>query len=173
MQLTSLLVLFSAALANTKLQLSAQDMTLWSQLSASVAEINDKDCSGEIAFSFQQAQAVYERYGLSDQFLESLKYVSLVSGDIDEAAGFRNQWTNATVLFGHHYSLLKNSTAQVILDKYPAAPKATQAAGYKDGAYGAQAVTDEKHALYGVMSNAFTYSASAASAVAAAACLLF
>ena len=77
-------------------QLNADLMTVWNGLRAQAATIADKDCSGEIVATFDEAKKIYDQFGLSNQFIDSLLSIQTVAGDIPESQQFRSDFGNMT-----------------------------------------------------------------------------
>lgn len=67
-------------------------LSSWDSFKTNATQISDKDCSGEIAASFNDAASVLTTFGYSENFISACEKIHVVAGDIPEAATFRDSW---------------------------------------------------------------------------------
>jgi hypothetical protein len=154
-----------AAPAPVLFKLTTDQIASWNNLQDVTAKaVADNACMGEIIDGLKGASAILNKEGLNNDFLKQLSTVSVIAGDLDEAAQFRSQLKNFTAVYSTRLAdqvLAKNisdtkaaaeakaAAEKAIADKAAADAKAK----VEEDAKFAAAGVDAGQAIYGVMSS--------------------
>jgi hypothetical protein len=81
--------LLGAGAAASAVFLKDSLLAKWQNTSTRAQNVADHECSTEIIAALNRAKEVYNLHGVNPNFINAIKSIQFVSGDIDEAKDFR------------------------------------------------------------------------------------